>query len=80
MKEAKENQEASDLKYWKEVRIWFFRVLKWLALAWAILIGIIMFASSSAPSVTIAAGEAQWAMTLPLVLLAIFFHLEQHKS
>ena len=76
MKEAKENQEASDLKYWKEVRIWFFRVLKWLALALGIMMIIGFYTFENTPN------ESQTAITFAtlFVLFVIFFHLEQHKS
>ena len=66
------------MKAMKATKMMAFRVLKWLALAWAIFIGIVIFTSDA--SVEIADKEAQWAITIPLVLLAIFFHLEQHKS
>ena len=53
-----------------------FRVLKWLALAWAILLLILLF--SEAYDTDVKTGTATLATFF--VLLAIFFHLEQHKS
>ena len=52
-----------------------FRVLKWLALAWAILLLILLF--SEAYDTDVKTGTA--TLETFVVLLAIFFHLEQHK-
>ena len=75
MKEATENQEASDLKYWKEVRIWFFRVLKWISLAMGIFLLITFW--------TYAENDSQRTTGFTcgslFVLFAIFFRLEQQK-
>jgi len=53
----------------KTSKIMVFRILKWLALAWAILFVIIAFVY-----------DGLITAATPLVLFAIFFHLEQHKS
>ena len=53
-----------------------FRVLKWLALVWAILLVIVSYVSAAESTDEIALFTA----ATPLVLFAIFFHLEQHKS
>ena len=53
-----------------------FRVLKWLALAWAILFVIVAFGASA--ETTDKVGVV--ANATPMILFAIFFHLEQHKS
>ena len=75
MKEAKENQEASDLKYWKDVRIWFFRVLKWLSLAIGIFFLIAFWTYAENDSQRISG----FTVGSLFVLLAIFFRLEQQE-
>jgi len=60
----------------KTSKIMVFRILKWLALAWAILFVIASFVSPAESTVKL---QGLTAAT-PLVLFAIFFHLEQHKS
>ena len=60
----------------KASKMMVFRVLKWLALAWAIFFVIAAFVYDAETTVK----TTLHAAATPLVLFAIFFHLEQHKS